>query len=64
MKDVESDVLGFNRVVNVYLDNGEVLKIYISKSMRVKDGDGGIIILDFDGKRVIICNVYVVIEEN
>ncbi|MBJ8573175.1 DUF5052 family protein, partial [Clostridioides difficile] len=41
MKDAESDVSGLNRTVNVYSDNGEVLKTYTSKSMRVKDGDGG-----------------------
>ncbi|HBF6293744.1 TPA: DUF5052 family protein [Clostridioides difficile] len=64
MKDAESDVSGLNRTVNVYSDDGEVLKTYTSKSMRVKDGDGGTITLDFDGKRVIICNAHVVIEEN
>lgn len=64
IKDTESDVSGLNRTVNVYSDNGEVLKTYTSKNMRVKDGDGGTITLDFNGRRVIICNAHVVIEEN
>lgn len=43
--------------------DGSVVETYESKNMRVSDGQGGTIILDFDGKRVVIANASVIIEE-
>lgn len=63
MKDHESNTKGLHRKVTVISNTGEEVKTYESKNMRIQDGDGGTITMDFDGKRVIICNAQVIIEE-
>lgn len=62
-KNVESNTKGLHRIVKVISVDGSVVEQYESKSMIVTDGDGGTITLDFDGKRVTICNAQVIIEE-
>ena len=63
IKDFESDVKGIHRIVKVIAMDGSVVETYESKNMRVSDGQGGTIILDFDDKRVVIANASVIIEE-
>lgn len=62
-KDMQSNSKGLHRKVTVVSMDGSEVKTYESKHMRVQDGDGGTITLDFDGKRVVICNAQVIIEE-
>lgn len=62
-KSLESNSKGLHRIVRVIAMDGSVVEEYESKSMLVTDGDGGTITLDFDGKRIILCNSQVIIEE-
>lgn len=62
-KSIESSSKGLHRKVTVYAMDGTIIKEYESKSMMVTDGDGGTIILDFEGKRIVLCNSQVVVEE-
>lgn len=62
-KSFESNTKGLHRVVKVLAMDGTVVETYESKSMLVTDGDGGTITLDFDGRRVVLCNSQVIIEE-
>ena len=62
-KDLESDTIGLHRIVKVVAMDGTIIETYESKDMRVSDGQGGTIVLDFDGKRVTIANASVIIEE-
>lgn len=63
LKSWESNFKGLHRIVKVIAMDGSIVETYESKSMLVTDGDGGTIILDFDGRRVTICNAQVIIEE-
>ena len=62
-KDFESDTKGLHRIVKVIAMDGTIIETYESKNMRVEDGQGGTIILDFNGKRITIANASVIIEE-
>lgn len=62
-KDMESETKGLHRKVKVIAMDGSVVEEYESKSMLVTDGDGGTITLDFEGKRIVLCNSQVIIEE-
>ena len=62
-KNVESNTKGLHRIVKVVSMDGTIIETYESKSMVVTDGDGGTITLDFDGKRIVLCNSQVIIEE-
>ena len=62
-KDLESNSKGLHRKVKVIAMDGTIVETYESKSMLVTDGDGGTITLDFDGRRIILCNSQVIIEE-
>ncbi|HBF4616143.1 TPA: DUF5052 domain-containing protein [Clostridioides difficile] len=50
--------------VSLYSSNGEILKKYADKNMKVDYSNGGTVALYFSDKRVIMCNVPVIIEEN
>ena len=63
VKDLESETKGIHRIVKVYADNGTLIEQYESEKMLVTDGSGGTITIDFEGKRVVFCNVDLVIEE-
>ncbi|MCC0783537.1 DUF5052 domain-containing protein [Clostridioides sp. ES-S-0108-01] len=50
--------------VSLYSNNGEILKKYADKNMKVDYSNGGTVALYFSDKKVIMCNVPVIIEEN
>ena len=62
-KTFKSGTTGLHRIAKVIAMDGTLVAEYESKSMLVSDGDGGTIVLDFDGKRVVLCNSQVIIEE-
>lgn len=62
-KELESDTKGLHRIATVIAMDGSEVRTYESKNMRVQDGEGGTIVLDFEGKRVTIANASVIIEE-
>ena len=64
VKDFESATKGLNRTVYVYsTENGELLHQYEGK-IRVQPSEiQGKVLFEVDGKRVIIHNAIVVIEE-
>lgn len=63
MKTLESNTKGLHRKVDVIAMDGSVVRTYESENMIVTDGDGGTIILDFEGKRVTLANSQAIIEE-
>lgn len=63
MKEFESNTKGLARIVKVYSMDGTEIAKYESSNMIVKDGEGGTIQIDFDGKRVTFANTQVIIEE-
>lgn len=63
MKTLESNTKGLHRKVDVIAMDGSVVRTYESKNMTVTDGDGGTIILDFEGRRVTLANSQAIIEE-
>lgn len=62
-KNIESNSKGLHRKVKVLAMDGTTVEEYESNSMLVTDGDGGTITLDFDGRRIALCNSQVIIEE-
>lgn len=63
-KSIGSDLTGgLNRVVTVYDQNGNVLQTYEGK-IDIEDTDyGNKILFDLNGKRVVIYNSSVIVEE-
>lgn len=61
-KDFESSISGLDRVVTVY-DNGEVIRTYRGKIDIEVNEYGNKVKFDVNGKRVIIYNAVVVVEE-
>ncbi|MDW4108948.1 DUF5052 family protein [Staphylococcus saprophyticus] len=62
-KDHESDTKGLKRTVTVYSKTGDVIKQYKGENVRTKYNDGGVLVINIDGKRVQVMNSDVVIEE-
>lgn len=62
-KNIQVNTTGLHRKVTVYSDTGEVIKEYEGKDMTISDGDGGTLTIDFEGKRVTICNADIIVEE-
>lgn len=65
-KDSKNNIENIKTGVNVslYSNNGEILKKYADKNMKVNYSDSGTVILYFSDKKVITCNVPVTIEKN
>jgi hypothetical protein len=64
IKDLQSEYSGgLNRVLTVYALSGEVIKTYEGRFDIDADTTGQKIKFDIDGKRVIIYNATVVVEE-
>jgi len=63
-KSIGSDLTGgLNRVVTVYDQNGNVLQTYEGK-IDIEDTDyGNKILFDLNGKRIVIYNSTVIVEE-
>ncbi|MGY0413620.1 hypothetical protein ACW5YJ_10350 [Staphylococcus sp. mip270_02] len=62
-KDFESDTKGLKRTVTIYSKTGDVLKQYKGENVRTKYNEGGVLVINIDGKRVQVMNSDVVIEE-
>ncbi len=65
LKDAQSNYYGgLNRVVNVYDQNGKVIKSYEGRIDIAPESDGGgKVKFELNGKRVIIYNATVIAEE-
>ncbi len=63
MKDFSSSVTGLNRVVSVYGQNGELLRTYEGRIDVESTEFGNKVLFDLDGKRTIIYNAIVIVEE-
>lgn len=63
-KTIESEYNGgLNRIVTVYANDGKVIKTYEGK-FDIEDTEAGNkVLFDSDGKRVILYNATVVVEE-
>jgi hypothetical protein len=69
MKDMQSSVTGLDRTVEVYDYTGNLMKTYKGKiDIQDKNSDGkqtvGKVKFELNGKRVIIYNAVVIVEEN
>lgn len=63
MKDMKSSISGLNRVVYIYDDDGNVMKTYEGQ-IDIEDNEyGNKIKFDLNGKRIIIYNATVIVEE-
>ncbi|WP_207655692.1 DUF5052 family protein [Vallitalea okinawensis] len=63
MKDMKSSISGLNRVVYVYDDDGNVMKTYEGQ-IDIEDNEyGNKVKFDLNGKRIIIYNATVIVEE-
>ncbi len=62
-KDFTSSLSGINRTAYVYSANGELLKVYRGKFDIEVNEYGNKVKFDINGKRVLMYNVSVVIEE-
>ena len=63
-KDFESNTKGLERVVTVYSKTGEILHQWEGSNIRTKSsGESNNIVFEIDGKRVVVYNADVVIEE-
>jgi hypothetical protein len=63
VKDVDSNFGGLNRVATVYDANGHVIKRYEGKFDVQADQYGNKVKFDINGKRVLIYNATVIVEE-
>lgn len=61
-KDIQSEVGGLNRVVTVYDYNGNVLKQY-EGNIDIQENANGKVLFDLDGKRTIVYNAIVIVDE-
>lgn len=55
-KDSKEDIKT-SVTVSLYSNNGEILKKYADKNMKVDYSNGGTVALYFSDKKVIMCNV-------
>ena len=63
LKSINSNFSGgLNRVVSVYSYNGDLLREYEGK-LDVQLSEGGKVMFDLNGKRIMLYNVVVVVEE-
>ena len=62
MKGISSEFGGLNRVVSVYTYDGKLLRTY-KGTLDIEFGEGGKVKFDLDGKRYIIYNAVVIVEE-
>lgn len=63
VKDTQSKFLGLNRTVKVYAQDGELIGKYEGKIDIEDNSYGNKVKFEIDGKRVIIYNAIVVVEE-
>ncbi|KRT94086.1 DUF5052 family protein [Bacillus glycinifermentans] len=63
-KDIESSHNGLNRTATVYDQNGNKIKTYKGKFDVEVNDYGNKVKFDLDGKRIIINNAVVIVEEN
>jgi len=63
VKDLSSAHTGLDRRVEVYDHNGNLLKVYEGKIDVEANDYGNKVKFDLDGKRIIINNAIVIIEE-
>lgn len=64
MKDYSSSVNGLDRTATVYDQNGNAIRTYSGKFDVEVNEYGNKIKFDNDGKRVLIYNATVIVEEN
>ncbi|AMK74781.1 MULTISPECIES: SLAP domain-containing protein [Bacillaceae] len=64
VKDHESSVNGLKRTATVYDQNGKVIKTYKGKFDVEVNDYGNKVKFDIDGKRVVINNAIVIVEED
>ncbi|HFL2422482.1 TPA: DUF5052 domain-containing protein [Clostridioides difficile] len=64
VQENSKDEINKPTTVSLYSTNGEVLKKYSDKDMRINYSDEGNVILYLNEKKVIMCNVPVIIEKN
>lgn len=64
IKDIGSSVSGLERTLKVYSYDGELLHEYSGKFDISENSDGTKIKFDLSGKRVMIYNAIVVVEED
>lgn len=62
-KDIGSSVSGLNRTLYVYDQNGQLVKTYKGKFDIEVNEYGNKVKFDLDGKRVMIYNMQVIVEE-
>lgn len=64
IKDTKSDWAGgLDRVITVYDENGKVIKTYSGKIDLDPDTTGGKVKFELNGKRIIIYNATIIVEE-
>lgn len=63
IKDIGSNFTGLSRVATVYDQNGKVMKIYKGKFDVEVNEYGNKVKFDINGKRVLIYNATVIVEE-
>ncbi|HHY19567.1 MAG TPA: DUF5052 family protein [Firmicutes bacterium] len=64
IKDWESSVSGLNRTITVYSNNGDIIKTYQGKIDIETNEYGNKVKFDVDGKRIIIYNAIVIVDED
>lgn len=62
-KDFDSSINGLNRVATVYDSNGHVIKRYKGKFDIEENEYGNKVKFDVNGKRVMVYNATVIVEE-
>ncbi|MCX7714657.1 MAG: DUF5052 family protein [Clostridia bacterium] len=63
IKDLNSEITGLNRKVSVYDQNGNLLREYTGRIDIAENEYGNKVKFDINGKRVILYNAIVVVEE-
>jgi uncharacterized lipoprotein YehR (DUF1307 family) len=63
MKDFSSSISGLERTVSVYSSSGELLRTYEGRIDVESTEYGNKVKFDLDGKRTIIYNAVVIVEE-
>jgi len=64
VKDSKSDIMGLDRKITIYGEDGKVIREWEGKGIRLKDSEsGGRNSFILDGKRIVIDGGVVVIEE-
>lgn len=63
LKDMKSDINGgLNQIVTVYSDTGSPIVVYEGK-INIESLKGNRIMFDLDGKRIVLYNCSVIVEE-